>query len=436
MNGNEYRILGKVKEGKNIVGYVILSTENNTLQIMNLYDTEDLVKRGIISNAKMVNGILTGTQASLNRLPIFNSKGDLISNPSITIMGLFVTGSNNKYYKVIDSYGKSAIANEEQVIKLIIKFGCTNAKLVTKNNKTIVSAILGEFKVIELPEDKRNANSNKQKNKSSNYQIGRYIGKTKVTNSIDIYNRIKLCKELKDKLNTSYNVVKFMYIDRLSRHYTVEINKLLDAIIAGKVGVRLKSHYKNTLDYLFYNGNYTEAANMKFMFKTLKPRVLLDKTNKTIGSGDINVLRVVTKGQLISYLEFLMNFYTDCLKYNRKALIEHNIKKLLKVIKENEDIMKSILNNSECSTMKDIENSILVLCKEKKIEESTLNLMSLIELLNIKSKINNPSLKVKVLNDLNYTLYNIKNNIEMLNRTKGNNFGSVLYNSFLDNQLI
>lgn len=144
------RLMGKIVDNGKTVGYAIIDMDSNKGAMCNIDTTKTYVHTIGCVNAKLENGELVGTEASLNRLPEFNTSGALVDSPKVSITGSLEKDGVIIGFIIMTPTGAVAKLTYDKTIEAINKYGSTNAKLVPKDGKTIVSAIQGTFEVMEL----------------------------------------------------------------------------------------------------------------------------------------------------------------------------------------------------------------------------------------------------------------------------------------------
>lgn len=383
-----YRLLGQINQGKRLVGYRVL--KENDFSIMNMSEEETirLIKTHGVINAKIdTDGKVIGTQGAISRLPVFSYEGELIGNPRVTILAVEVSNKGNKRYLLIDPYGRVNTADTNQTIEIIKSRESTNAKLVNKDGKVIISAIMGEFRVIDSKtkksvtdttvnkaikvEDKEKlAEDNKAKKWERDYSDARYIGKTKTTRSANLYEKVLRCRRLRKKLDDNYKLNVYDVV-MVSYGLNTNIKKLLQAVSTGKVGKRTKKHYEYTLKLLKDSGNMgKEALNM------LELKKALDSTKY---GRDI-----ISKEDGRKYLKFVETFCIDCLNYNRVVLSKEYLKDLVRYITSNDEAMKYIQENTDISQQgKDVIEAIKLSSKSRIDSISSVMFICALEILSL-----------------------------------------------------
>lgn len=358
----KFRLTGQIKSGKEVTAYRVLDETTFNTVIASVEEVKQMALGGQLVNAALnAKRELVGTQGALSRLPVFVPDGALVSGPRVTILGVETSNKGNKKYMLMDAYGRVSIADTNQTIAVIKSNESTNAKLVNKDGKTIISAIMGEFKVIR--KDTKESNKIKKdvqdntvvkevpENKikwERSYSDARYLGKTKPTDSSRLYEKVLMCRRLRRKLKetelTGYNVVHTSY------GINSNIRKLLEAVSAGKVGKRMKKHYEYTLKLLKDSGSMgKEASEIMNIKRTLE-----------------NNRGVASKKDADKYLKFVETFCIDCLNYNRVVLSKEHLKDLIKYITSSKDAMEYIEDNANMKGQgKDLIDAIKISSKSK-----------------------------------------------------------------------
>jgi len=158
LNAGKIRLIGQVGVKDKVVGYAILMNDN-TVKLFPLKETKEMIQRfGCVNAGFDEKGNIVGTEASLNRLPVYNSQGQVIGQPRITILSAVYHTNGLLGYDILDAHGKQIRYVENDVLILMNKVGATNAKLVHKGRKPVISAIFGEFPKIQLPRNTGSSN--------------------------------------------------------------------------------------------------------------------------------------------------------------------------------------------------------------------------------------------------------------------------------------
>ena len=150
------RLMGKIVDNGKTVGYAIIDMDSNKGAMCNIETTKTYVHTIGCVNAVVENGELKGTEASLSRLPEFNTDGNLVDKPKVSITGSLEKNGVTVGFMIMTPTGNVAKLSYEKSIEAIRTYGATNAKLVHKDGKVIVSAIQGTFKSTQLDDAKPN----------------------------------------------------------------------------------------------------------------------------------------------------------------------------------------------------------------------------------------------------------------------------------------
>jgi hypothetical protein len=148
----ELRLIAQIKDGEEeLVGYSVLHIASNKAKMLSLAEVKVLVTKLGCANAIVKNDKLEGTEASLDRLPIYNVDGKLVAQPRVTVLAQLVEGGIVVGYFLMDAYGRKGKFTVDDAIKYIQKFESTNAKLLVKQGaqKPIISAIYGNFDTVD-----------------------------------------------------------------------------------------------------------------------------------------------------------------------------------------------------------------------------------------------------------------------------------------------
>lgn len=156
-----YRILGTVWEtATSQVGYAVIDTEEKLPQVRLVTTAQAIAfaQNTGFENADIENGALVITECSVNRLPKYDTKGNVFENAGYMIVARLTDNNGiTRGFKIVShkgevlhvAYGTLVGQAETNVISLI------NAKLRPNNSGTnggvaIVSAIRGEFKEVVI----------------------------------------------------------------------------------------------------------------------------------------------------------------------------------------------------------------------------------------------------------------------------------------------
>ena len=149
----ELRIVGQVVNqltDKEPIGYVIMVEKTQKFKMYTVEQTKALLNRFKFVNAALENGKIINTECAMTRMPKFNTQMSVIGNHGVIILGEITDGTKKLGYRAMDTNAHIVDIEEHDIIKLSSGgVDIINAKIVTRDNKPIVSAIKSEFTKIE-----------------------------------------------------------------------------------------------------------------------------------------------------------------------------------------------------------------------------------------------------------------------------------------------
>lgn len=152
-----YAIANIINANKETMGFRLLDIDSKKVTNSSYQSIYEAIrcKSFVVENIVISNGKLVGSNGSIDRIPKILENGSLIGESSLTIIGCL----GNQGYIVSDFKGNIKQASIEDTIEYASKNGISNGKVVTKDNKTFISAIVGTYELAE------------SLNKKSNYQL-------------------------------------------------------------------------------------------------------------------------------------------------------------------------------------------------------------------------------------------------------------------------
>jgi hypothetical protein len=151
---SELRIIGVVVTSHdNVAGYVILNERTQQFKMYNIQQTKALLQKFKFKNAELDNrGAVYNTECSMDRLLKFNVNMQPVGNFGITILSEVHDKSDKLIaYRAMDANGRIADITEKELLMLIDSGNnLLNAKVVTKDNKSYISAIKSEFSSVKV----------------------------------------------------------------------------------------------------------------------------------------------------------------------------------------------------------------------------------------------------------------------------------------------
>lgn len=144
-------MIATIKENGEIIGYRIFdadSKENKFINVPKDNVKEVLMsKKAVIENLSLIDGELVGTNGSIERYPVVNRQGKLISDKSPLII---INAIEDKGYTVVDYKGVVKKVGVFDVVKYAKEHGIANGKVVLRDNVEFISSIVGSYPVVKL----------------------------------------------------------------------------------------------------------------------------------------------------------------------------------------------------------------------------------------------------------------------------------------------
>lgn len=258
------RLVSVITDSKQVVGYKVANMATWEIETVAVNAAVELARKGMIVNATLDgSGALRGVGGAISRLPQFDTNGKLVGPARITIVQVLQKKNNTRVYMVMDAYGRMKPFNYNDTLKLISEVGATNAKIVDRDGKKIISAIQGNFDTVE---EKEGANVKEPSSSSSEENKKFYTPYRYITNEVG-YTLLKILDELagaRKKLQSgevsndlyekdSKSIVNWRYLAHaICLRYDVHkmARKLIKSHIEGKIGARTKKHYPSAIKYL------------------------------------------------------------------------------------------------------------------------------------------------------------------------------------------
>ncbi|MNL91252.1 hypothetical protein D3C81_09830 [compost metagenome] len=153
---NNIHIIGRVvtSDKEKIVGYVgMLQDRRKVFTVENIITA---IKQNQVANMTLDGSGISCTSCSIERLFKYSDKGYLLGPNGFFILGKIVDSTPNSEtrFKVTDANGKVVVLTESKIIELTKQsMVLTNSKCVERDNKTILSAIRGEFPLDEIKQE-------------------------------------------------------------------------------------------------------------------------------------------------------------------------------------------------------------------------------------------------------------------------------------------
>ena len=149
----DLRIVGQVMNNmsdKDPIGYVVMTEKTQKFKMYTVNQTISLLNKFKFVNAELKDGKIVNTECAMSRIPKYSTNMRVIGNPGVIILGEIIDKDKLIGYRALDTNGRIADLVENELITLNNNgIDIINAKIVTKNSKSYVSAIKGEFTKIE-----------------------------------------------------------------------------------------------------------------------------------------------------------------------------------------------------------------------------------------------------------------------------------------------
>lgn len=134
--------IANLTDGKTTIGFRIMNIDTKQVKDVTYDSVYNALATGKakVMNLEIDNGILVGSNGSIDRLPKIVG-GRLVGKSPIII----VNQIDNVGYTVVDYKGEMRQMTVEEVIYYANKWGIANGKLVFNNGKVYISSIKGEY---------------------------------------------------------------------------------------------------------------------------------------------------------------------------------------------------------------------------------------------------------------------------------------------------
>lgn len=242
------RLFGVVIENAKILGYMALDMKNMKVVQLSAQDAYILALRGQVVNAKAVRGELVGTEASINRLTIFNAQLKVTEKARFTVLQIMTKEGKPEKVTLMDSYGKIDTVTYAQALDILNKVDAINAKVVKRGDNWVISGILRE-----LPRKEIVTSGNEVKKKITKLPA-RYINKnTSRHNTIFAYSNYMNDPGYMTIVGDK-KVINRAVVVGVSNHTKNSMLNVIECINYNRVGKRMMAHYPNTLAYIKENG--------------------------------------------------------------------------------------------------------------------------------------------------------------------------------------
>lgn len=180
-----YSIIGQVVDvstpNQEVVGYILLNKDTRNASPVGLRTLATQISSGQVkvTNAELINGIIKGVGCNLTKLPKFSTSGVSLGNATVLIDKRVVVNGVCKGFLVFDQFGNSTPKSYDFVVKMIEQYGSANAKVRHEGGKAIISALKGEFEVVDASKLKNkkplNEASKPAKSKAPTWRSKQYL---------------------------------------------------------------------------------------------------------------------------------------------------------------------------------------------------------------------------------------------------------------------
>lgn len=242
------RLLGSINEGRyangELIGYVAIDLESKKAEPLSIDQTKQLAKAGQLVNAKLVNGELEGTESSIKRLNQFNRYLVAANDSKYTVLQIMTVKDEPVKVVLTDPYGAPKVVDYEEALQRISDKGAVNAKIVNRDNKKIISAILGELPRKEIsPEVSKDKDTSKKQLVRTRYiNNGQASARTLLSYS-NSRNGTGCTTRIGDRIVINYS--KILGI----KSYTYNsMRRLAHRIYNNEAYKKTRAHYPNTFN--------------------------------------------------------------------------------------------------------------------------------------------------------------------------------------------
>ena len=153
-------IIAQVVDNYNKVsGYKLFDADAGDTMVVDLSQIKVVLTKQpeLIQNARLVNGVLSGTNGKLDRYPRVNKNGSLVSGDKSPLVVL--NKIDNVGYTVVDFKGQTARISNEKAVEYAKEHGIANGKVIMQDSIEYISSISGEYEVKNLAPSKAGANT-------------------------------------------------------------------------------------------------------------------------------------------------------------------------------------------------------------------------------------------------------------------------------------
>lgn len=131
-------LIGQVKDGNKVVGYVSVDVETNELSMASVEEFIIILPSVICLNATVKEGKVVATQGGLDRLTVYNTAGVPHANPRIVVLSRLVNMKKDEVgYRVVTPQGAVVNAPMIKALEWAEKFGVQNGRYIREKGRTI-----------------------------------------------------------------------------------------------------------------------------------------------------------------------------------------------------------------------------------------------------------------------------------------------------------
>lgn len=151
-------IIGQIVNGNQVVGYRLLDVDDKNQvrdyscaqisQVLGNDKTKD-----IIQNAKLVNGVITGTNGQLSRYPKLSTNGMLLTTKDKSPL-IIINKIEDLGYTVSDFKGQVTKMKNSDAVAYAKQYGIANGKVVTQDDVDYISSISDSYEEIKVSPSK------------------------------------------------------------------------------------------------------------------------------------------------------------------------------------------------------------------------------------------------------------------------------------------
>lgn len=151
-------IIGQIVNGNQVVGYRLLDIDDKNQvrdyscaqisQVLGNDKTKD-----IIQNAKLVNGVITGTNGQLSRYPKISTNGMLLTTKDKSPL-IIINKIEDLGYTVSDFKGQVTKMKNSDAVAYAKQYGIANGKVVTQDDVDYISSISDSYDEIKVSPSK------------------------------------------------------------------------------------------------------------------------------------------------------------------------------------------------------------------------------------------------------------------------------------------